>query len=170
MLNMLESKPAMALVGSLFFSAIFAMLVTAVRVASGLDHPTRVRIYQHLVHLPGDHFRSIMRSLRLGLGTARHHIDVLVSTGLVRPERHSRHIRYYPRGDGAHSLRNDLFEKHWTYSDLRTRTLFSLRQMKEGTPTSIANALGISRQLAAYHLARLEEMGLVKRVDHRYRA
>ncbi len=138
--------------------------------ASGLDHPTRIRIYNHLLVLPGDHFRSIVRSLRIGMGEGRHHLNVLLRSGLVREDKTNGRCRYYPEGQGLGSDRNDLFAKHWEYRDLRVRVLFAVRSSGAAKPSAVAQSLGISRQLAAYHLASLEELGLVQRDGRFYRA
>lgn len=137
---------------------------------SVLDHPTRRRIYEHLLVLPGDHFRSIVRCLRLGLGTVRHHLEVLMSRGLVRVEKMNGRARYFPTGQGADPHLNMLFEQHWTYRDLRLRILFAVRRMHQARAVTLARMLEISRQLAAYHLARLEEAGYVKCVNGLYSA
>lgn len=138
--------------------------------AGGLDHPTRIRIYNHLLVLPGDHFRSIVRNLDLGIGEARHHIDVMLRGGLIREDRTNGRCRYYAEGQGPAMERNDLFAKHWGYRDLRLRVLFAVRNQGDAKPTTVARALGISRQLAAYHLSNLEELGLVAHVGRHYRA
>ncbi len=136
--------------------------------ASGLDHPTRIRIYNHLLVLPGDHFRSIVRSLRIGMGEGRHHLNVMLRAGLVREDKTNGRCRYYPEGQGPGSDRNDLFSKHWQYRDLRVRVLFAVRSAGAARPSTVAKSLGISRQLAAYHLASLEELGLVRRDGRSY--
>lgn len=138
--------------------------------ASGLDHPTRVRIYNHLLVLPGDHFRSIIRTLSIGVGEGRHHLNVMIREGLVREDKTNGHCRYYAEGQGPAMERNDLFAKHWGYRDLRLRVLFAVRNLGDAKPSTVAVALGISRQLAAYHLANLVELGLVSRVGRHYRA
>jgi len=135
-----------------------------------LDHPTRRRIYRHLLMLPGDHFRSIARVLQLGHGTVIHHIEVLIRAGLIASESANGRVRYYPKGVDSESERNQLFTKHWNYRDLRLRILFVLSRTGGGRPGEIARLLGISRQLVGYHLARLKEMGLVDREKGRYRA
>lgn len=132
------------------------------------DHPTRVRIYEHLLRLPGDHFRSIVRSLRLGIGTTRHHLDVLEKEGLVHSERRNGRCRYYPRGREVHPQLNWLYDRHWNYRDLRTRVLFTVRRLEDARPVTVARTLRISRQLAAYHLEKLEESGYLRRVGGRY--
>lgn len=138
--------------------------------ATGLDHPTRVRIYNHLLVLPGDHFRSIVRSLRIGVGEGRHHLNVMLRAGVVREDKSNGRCRYYAEGLGPLKDRNELFAKHWTYRDLRLRVLFAVRNLGDPKPSTVAKALGISRQLAAYHLANLAELGLVKRDGRHYRA
>lgn len=137
--------------------------------AVGLDHPTRVRIYNHLLALPGDHFRSIVRNLRIGVGEGRHHLNVMLRNGLVREDKTKGRLRYYAEGQGPTTDRNELFAKHWDYRDLRLRVLFSVRNLGDAKPSAVAKSLGISRQLAAYHLANLEQLGLVTRDGRRYR-
>lgn len=135
-----------------------------------LTHPTRNRIMAHLKLLPGDHFRSIVRMLDLGIGSARHHLGVLMRSGLVREDKTGTKVRYYASGSGSDSERNQLFAKHWNYRDLRLRVLYATRTLGEATPASVAAALGISRQLAAYHLSCLAELGLVQRERGHFRA
>ncbi|HLQ42734.1 MAG TPA: MarR family transcriptional regulator [Thermoplasmata archaeon] len=133
-----------------------------------LDHPTRRLIYRHLLLLPGDHFRAIVRSLRLGHGTASHHLDMLVRSGLLVSERTNGRRRYYAKGDESESERNQLYTKHWNYRDLRLRILFALDRTPKARPGELARLLGISRQLVAYHLSRLVELGMIKRENGRY--
>lgn len=134
-----------------------------------LRHPTRRRIYEHLLRLPGDHFRSIVRLLRLGHGTTRHHLEVLVKLGFVRRAEVDGRVRYFPNGEGSESDRNELFLRHWQYRDLRMRVLLQARGSPVVRASKVADALGISRQLASYHLARLHEMGLLSREGRHYR-
>ncbi len=138
--------------------------------ATGLDHPTRVRIYNHLLVLPGDHFRSIVRSLRIGVGEGRHHLNVMLRTGLIREDKANGRCRYYAEGQGPMMDRNELFAKHWGFRDMRLRVLFAVRNLGDAKPSAVAKSLGVSRQLAAYHLANLEELGLVVRDGRHYRA
>jgi len=136
----------------------------------GLDHPTRERIYRHLLLLPGDHFRSIARSLRIGVGTASYHLDVLVREGLVGLRRVQGRCRYYPTGKDAETRRNQLFMRHWSYRDLRLRVLLAVLRFPNVPVGVISRHLAISRQLASYHLARLVELTLVQREGRRYHA
>jgi predicted transcriptional regulator len=135
----------------------------------GLDHPTRRRIYEHLVALPGDYFRSITRSLGLGMGVTRHHLDVLLSRNLVYADKSGARIRYYVKAPPAQIEMNDLYAKYWRFRDTRERIVRVVQTMEIATPTKVARVVGISRQLAAYHLAQLVKAGLLRREKAGYR-
>ena len=162
----LEAYPGSATAVAAFVS-LFALGYAR---ASGLGHPTRARIYKHLLVLPGDHFRSIIRSLSIGVGEGRHHLNVMLREGLVREDKTNGRCRYYAEGRGPAMERNELFAKHWGYRDLRLRVLFAVRNLGDARPSAVAKSLGISRQLAAYHLRNLEELGVDTLVDGNCRA
>jgi predicted transcriptional regulator len=134
-----------------------------------VDHPSRRRIYEHLLRVPGDHFRAIVRALRLSVGVVRHHLSVLIRAGLVSLQRAGGRVRYYPRGGAVPAHLAKLYERHWKYRDLRFRVLLSVHALRAAPPAKVARALGISRQLAAYHLSRLAERGQLRFVDGAYR-
>ena len=141
----------------------------ATSVAPPLEHATRLRIYEHLLLLPGDHFRSIARAVDVGVSTAHHHLRILIRDGLVHAEKREGQSRYYVAGDALQRERNELFGRHWTYRGTRLRVWIVAHRLKECSAATIAHALGISRQLAAYHMARFEREGLVWRSHGRYR-
>ncbi len=151
------------------YAAFLPFLAVGFARTGGLDHPTRVRICTHLLSLPGDHFRSIARTLQLGVGETRRHLDILLRSGLVREERTNGKCRYYLCGEDCDPDRNEVFAKHWDYRDVRSRVLLQVRTSDQVGPTEIAAKLGISRQLAAYHLANLELRGLVAHEGRAYR-
>ncbi len=151
--------------GPIATAASFAEVGTRQR----LEQATRRRLYDHLLLLPGDHFRAIARSLGIGVGTARHHLQIMIRDGLVYERKADGRSRYYVAGDSEQRAKNDLFGKHWGFRDLRLRIWNALNRTGESTATKIATILGITRQLTAYHLGRLEEKGLVSSQDRRYR-
>src|SRR6058998_942357 len=133
----------------------------------GLKHPVRRQIYDHLRLLPGDHFRSVARSLRLAVGTARYHLNALVQDGIIYKQEIYGRTRYYVNGGELEM--NRLYARHWEYRDIRLRVLLTLRQMDSAQPAMIAKVLGISRQLASYQLRCLEKAGRVRRHGAQYR-
>src|SRR6058998_4234883 len=97
----------------------------------GLKHPVRRQIYDHLRLLPGDHFRSVARSLRLAVGTARYHLNALVQDGLIYKQEINGRSRYYVSGGEAEV--NRLYARHWEYRDIRLRVLLTLRRDRKST-------------------------------------
>ena len=144
--------------------------MTRIGAIGGLDHPARKRIYNHLTRLPGDHFRSIVRSLRLGHGAARYHLDILVRRGFLLRETTEGRCRYYPNAQGAESERNGLYRKHWKFRVLRLRVLLVLGRLQQASAVTVARELKISRQLASYHLSQLSKRGQVLREQGRFKA
>lgn len=136
--------------------------------SAALDHPTRAKILGHLEAVPGDHFRSIVRSVQVSVGEVRHHLNVLLRKGSVRESKQQNLCRYYVRSDGA-TDRNQVFEAYWSLKDCRGRVLQAVRQRQVVRPSDVAFELGISRQLAAYHLGRLADAGALKWDQGRYR-
>lgn len=132
----------------------------------GLDHPIRRKIYDHLSRLPGDHLRSVARSLRLAVGTARYHVDALLREGLIYRRQSNGRTRYYVKAGAADV--NRLYARHWEYRDVRLRIVDALRRMEAAPPASIAKVLGVSRQLVSYHLGVLEKAGVARRDGSHY--
>lgn len=126
-----------------------------------LEQPNRRRIVDHLEQVPGDHFRSIVRALHLSRGTVRYHLLVLKREGLVRSDRIAGKCRYFAMAKGVAPERNDLYKKYWAHTDLRARVWSAVLRLPDPRPSTIAAALGLSRQLAAYHLKRLAKEGRV---------
>lgn len=144
-------------------AALVVAGLAAYESTGGLDHPTRRRIYEHLLALPGDHFRSIARSLGLGMGVTRHHLDALISRDRVYADKSSGRIRYYVKASPAQLEMNDLYARHWRLRGTRARVLRMVQKMDAATPTRVARVMGISRQLAAYHLSQLTKAGVLRR-------
>lgn len=126
-----------------------------------LAHANRRRIVKHLESVPGDHFRSIVRSLNLSRGTVRYHLLVLKRGNLVRSERIAGKRRFFVVARGYAPLMNEVYKRYWRQTDLRSRVWTAVLRLPDPRPSTVAAALGLSRQLAAYHLKKLAEAGRV---------
>lgn len=126
-----------------------------------LEHPTRRHIYEFLLLSPGVHFRSVVRFTEIPLGTVNYHLNVLLDLRMVRSEVTLGRRRFYAIGARARADLNELYTKHWAQRDLRIRVLAAVRRLKSTRPSDVARALGISRQLAAYHLDRLRASEII---------
>lgn len=91
----------------------------------------------------------------------RYHLLVLKRESLVRCERIAGKSRYFATTKGQTLEKNDLYKKYWARSDLRARVWSAVLRLPDPRPSSVAAALGLSRQLAAYHLKQLAREGRV---------
>ncbi len=133
------------------------------------EHPTRVRILAYLEAVPGDHFSSIARGVHVSRAEARHHLNVLMKRGQVREVRHCGRLRYYAN-EGSSADRNATFGAYWEMRECRVRVLRFVQARTVAGPSNVAAGLGISRQLADYHLQHLAASGLLRRDRGAYRA
>ncbi len=122
------------------------------------DHPSRSRILDYLRTVPGDHFRSIARGVPLSLGETRHHLNMLLRRGHIRENKDEGRCRYYVKDCPE---RNERASQEWAAQNPRIRVLNAVHDGHATRPSELAASLGISRQLAWYHLRRLEQSGRI---------
>lgn len=120
-------------------------------------HPCRRAILDHLSGEPGDHLRSIARDLALPLGSVRFHLGMLEKCGLVRVESRAGKARYFRVGPGSSAQSNDLFSRYWSFRDIRSQVAAAASRLESRDVSRIAASVGISRQLASYHLRHLPD-------------
>src|SRR5438034_11635693 len=106
-------------------------------IMAGLKHPVRRRIHEPAVRLPGDHFRSVARSLDIAVGTARYHLAALLRDGLVYREDTNGRARYYVKSGAADV--NLLYSQHWEFRDVRLRLVGALRLLEQVNRAKISN-------------------------------
>ena len=134
-----------------------------------LGQRNRSRILEHLTRVPGNHFRAIARSLGVSRGTARYHLLVLTREGLVRSERIGGRCRYFAQRDVGQAPTNEFYRRYWRRRDVRGRVWAAVLRLHDPRPSAVAAMIGVSRQLAAYHLRRLLQMRLVATHKGHYR-
>ncbi|HLF92040.1 MAG TPA: winged helix-turn-helix transcriptional regulator [Planctomycetota bacterium] len=118
-----------------------------------LDHGTRERIYETIRRTPGVHYGGLRRHLELAAGTLTHHLFMLEREELVRSQRDGFRKRFYPRG-----------RADWGPAPLTAieRSIVDLVHEEPGIlQGEVASHLGISKQVASYHLRKLERLGRV---------
>ena len=115
-----------------------------------LANEVRAGVHARIRERPGERFEALRRDLGLGSGTLSYHLRVLQREGYVSVRREWTSRRFYPSGAAppAEPLLAD------------AAILRALRAAPSGlTPLELARALGISRQLARYHLMALARSG-----------
>ena len=125
-----------------------------------LDHETRRRILDEIRREPGIHLRELHRRVGGAWGSFDFHVGMLRQGGHVTARREGRYTALYRAGEaqGDPGLHHPV--------SLRILDLLP----EDGAPvplSTLRERAGVSRQLLAYHLKRLEEGGLARRDEVR---
>ena len=130
-------------------------LYTRLKDGEVLDQFTRGQIYGYVRVHPGDTYTDIKRNLDLNNGTLTYHLDVLEKQGLLRAVARGPRKMFYPidvrppeDGGGLH--------------EVQRRLVKGLDEAPGIAVADLAASLGISRQLALYHLRILVGRGIVR--------
>lgn len=134
----------------LLAGAAILPLYTRLKRSDVLTNDVRAGIFEHVRANPGVRFEEMRRALALPAGVLTFHLRVLERERFVTVEREWTRRRYYPVGGARLPA---------PARDVAT-TLASLLAREPGLGAGeVARRLGISRQLARYHLRRLELEG-----------
>jgi DNA-binding MarR family transcriptional regulator len=138
-----------------FISWFVLPLYTRMKKEDVLGQFTRGQIYGYIVVHPGDSYVDIKRNLQLNNGTLTHHLNVLERDGLIRSKNQGTRKRFFAAGarvpedgGGMHEVQQQI-----------------LRHLEESgglAVSDVAGVIGISRQLAIYHLRDMNRKGLVR--------
>src|SRR5438445_442799 len=120
-----------------------------------LDHETRGMIRGYILVHPGDSYSDIRSNLGLSNGTLSYHLMVLEREGIVRSHARGSRKLFYPRDA---RLPNDGGGMH----EVQIRMLHAIEEIPGLAVTDLAGALGITSQLALYHLRALAKEGRIR--------
>jgi predicted transcriptional regulator len=134
---------------------LFLPLYTRMRKEKLLDQPTRERIYGYIIGNPGAYFGLIKQELELGNGQLVYHLKQLEDAHLVYSREDGPKKRFYPsdvpRGkEGAPHI-----------SSIQEKILGVIKDNSGIGQKKLAKVMGISRQVAGYHLTKMERKGLI---------
>jgi predicted transcriptional regulator len=120
----------------------------------------RTRIYDYIKKYPGAHLRMISRELNMGMGATHHHLDVLEKSGQVKSRRINIYRHYYAVEvlEAEHNIL--AFLRQETAMDILT----FLMEHPRSTQSEIVNFKGFSAPTISWHMARLEQAGLINSI------
>ncbi|MFA5860618.1 MAG: winged helix-turn-helix transcriptional regulator [Candidatus Thermoplasmatota archaeon] len=124
-------------------------LYTRISKADILQHEVRAGVYTQVRAQPGARFGELRQALDLSNGVLVFHLRVLEREGYVRVHKEWTRLRYYP---------SDVLVQTTRVSAPQSVTQL-VAQEPGITAAAVAKRLGISRQLARYHLKSLERQG-----------
>jgi parallel beta-helix repeat protein len=142
--------------------SLFLPLYTRLKKEKLLDQPTRERIFGYLIGNPGAHFGLIKDELDLGNGQLVYHLKQLEDAHMIYSREDGAKKRFYPSEvprakEGSPNI-----------SSIQEKILGIIKKNSGIGQKNIASEIGISRQVAGYHLTKMERKGLIdKEVEGR---
>jgi predicted transcriptional regulator/PKD repeat protein len=122
-----------------------------------LNHPIRHKIHGYIIGNPGAHFGLIKQDLKLGNGQVVYHLKRLLETNLIYSKADGIRKRFYPK-DFPQTDTNGYY-----FTDTEEKILELIEKNKGITQKKIASGCGTSRQVAKYHLSKMEDVGAIKK-------
>jgi parallel beta-helix repeat protein len=134
---------------------LFLPLYSRINKSNVLDQPTRYKILGYIIGNPGAHFGLIKHDLELGNGQLADHLRHLTRAHLIYAKEDGIKKRFYPVGypkreDGEHP-----------FSVIQEKILNIVKSNSGISQKKLASEMGISRQVAGYHLTKMEKEGVI---------
>lgn len=126
-----------------------------------LDDPNRAGIYSLIQAEPGISTKDIADRLDLAWGTVTHHLGKLEKRRFVVSKKYGKYRRFFANGAGGVQEKDALAVLRLD----RTGDVAALIQQQPGmTQKAVSQVLGVSSSTILWHVKRLEEVHLVRKV------
>jgi len=152
--------PIAVSIGLFEFSRVFLLTLLAApaygrKMKGKEDAETRGMVRGYVMGNPGDTYSDIKRNLELNNGSLTWHLLRLEKDGLIKSKVQGTRKRYYPAKMAIPESNGVVLH------NIQVKLLESV-EMNPGKPIVIlAEELGVSRQLATYHVRQLLQKGLI---------
>jgi DNA-binding transcriptional ArsR family regulator len=126
-----------------------------------LDDPNRAGIYRLIQAEPGISTKDVADRLDLAWGTVTHHLGKLEKRRFVVSKKYGKYRRYFANGAGGVQEKDALAVLRLD----RTGDVAELIRTQPGmTQKAVSQVLGVSSSTILWHVKRLEEVNLVRKV------
>lgn len=126
-----------------------------------LDDPNRAGIYRLIQTEPGISTKDIADRLDLAWGTVTHHLGKLEKRRFIVSKKYGKYRRYFANGAGGSQDKDALAVLRLD----RTGDVAELIRTQPGlTQKAVSQMLGVSSSTILWHVKRLEEVHLVRKV------
>ena len=136
---------------------LFLPLYSRIKKEKMLDQPTRYKIYGYIIGNPGAHFGLIKQELGLPNGQLVHHLRQLKHVHLIYSTEDGIKKRFYPV-----EFPKPKTDEHY-FTKIQEKILGVIKENSGISQKRIASSAGISRQVASYHLTKMEQIGVIKK-------
>jgi predicted transcriptional regulator len=144
-------------VGKWALLSLIIPLYSRIKKKDLLNQPIRYKIHGYVIGNPGAHFGLIKQDLKLGNGQVVYHLKRLMEADLIYSKEDGIRKRFYPK-EFPESETNGHHFNH-----IEEKILKLVKETRGITQKKIAHSIGISRQVAGYHLSKMEEIGAIKK-------
>lgn len=129
-----------------------------------MDNELRERVMDLLVTNPGSYLGKMGRDLAVPTSTLKYHLNILRSFDLVTTVKKGRCRHYFPRRRRFTDQEKRMFA---ALEHAPTRRIVELvRATPSVSQAGLVQLTGLSQSTVAWHMGKLEEMGLVQSERH----
>lgn len=125
-----------------------------------LDNELRKRIMEHLHEKPGSYLGKISRELDVPTSTLKYHLNILRSFDLVSTVKKGRCRHFFPKRKRFTDVEKKMYA---AIEHGPTRRIVQIIHQNPGiSQGGLVQATGLSQSTVAWHMAKLEEMNLIR--------
>jgi predicted transcriptional regulator len=140
--------------------SLFLPLFTRLKRSDILSQPIRERIYGYILGNPGANYGAIKQDLSIANGQLVYHLRQLADAHMIYSRKDGIKKRFFPV---EHPKPKGPI---YYLNETQKRILKAIRKVAGQTQQDIAKTAGISRQMAYYHLTKLEQKGIIYKETH----
>src|SRR5438552_14726086 len=148
---------------ALKWTGLFALLPLYSHISDDeiLDDANRANIYRLIQTEPGISTKDVAERLGLAWGTVTHHLGKLEKRRFVVSKKYGKYRRYFANGQGGSESKDQVAVLRLD----RTGDVAALIRSTPGmTQKAVSQALGVSSSTILWHVKRLENVQLVRKV------
>jgi predicted transcriptional regulator len=140
--------------------SLFLPLFSRLKRSDILNQPIRERIYGYILGNPGANYGAIKQDLSIANGQLVYHLKQLADAHMIYSRKDGIKKRFFPV---EHPKPKGPI---YYLNETQKRILKAIRNLAGQTQQEIAKKAGISRQMAYYHLTKLEQKGIIYKETH----
>ncbi|UCG68597.1 MAG: PKD domain-containing protein [Thermoplasmata archaeon] len=144
-------------VGKWALLSLFIPLYSRIKKEKLLDQPIRFKIHGYIIGNPGAHFGLIKQDLQIPNGQLVYHLKRLMQAKMIYSKEDGIRKRFYPVDFPKLKI------EEYYLSDTEEKILGIIEKKSGISQKEVATQMGISRQVAGYHLAKMEQIDVIKK-------